>query len=392
MDKDLRTAESVCAGHPDKLCDQIADRILDECLRSDTHSRVACEVMATKGRIIIAGEISCAGKSNVRSIVRSVLSDVGYEPFDFKVQVYLHRQSPDISAGVSQSLEVRAGSDDDSKAIGAGDQGTMYGYATNETHEMLPLPVVLAHRICKRVDEVRQNGILRGSLPDGKAQVTIEYEDDQPKRVQAVVVSVQHTSEKDLRALKQEIYFQVLLPCFEAFPMDDDTEVLINPSGRFVEGGPAADTGLTGRKLMVDTYGGLALQGGGALSGKDATKVDRTGAYMARYIAKHVVACGLASRCQVNLCYAIGKAVPVAVRVDTFGSETIPKHMIDHAVLNSFPLSPSGMIDLLQLRRPIYAPTAVYGHFTNPNYPWEQLDRCAVLESAVKKIQEHYSN
>lgn len=392
MDKDLRTAESVCAGHPDKLCDQIADSILDECLRLDAHSRVACEVMATKGRIIIAGEITCAGKPNVRSIVRSVLSEVGYNPFDFKAQVYLHRQSQDISAGVSQSLEAREGSDDDSKAIGAGDQGTMYGYATNETHEMLPLPVVLAHRICKRVDEVRQQGIVPSILPDGKSQVTVEYEDGKPKRVQAVVVSVQHSEQKDLRALKQEIYSEVLLPCFEDFPMDDDTDVLINPSGRFVEGGPAADTGLTGRKLMVDTYGGLALQGGGAMSGKDATKVDRTGAYMARYIAKHVIACGFASRCQVNLCYAIGKADPVAVRVVTFGTETIPKHMIDQAVLGNFPLSPSGMIDLLQLHRPIYASTAVHGHFTNPDYPWEQLDHCSALESAVKKIQEHYSN
>ena len=261
---DLRTAESVCAGHPDKLCDRMADSILDACLRLDEHARVACEVMVTRGRIIVAGEITCAGRPNIRGIVRQVLGDTGYNPHDYQVQVHLHRQSPDIAAGVSKSLEAREGSEEDGQALGAGDQGTMYGYATDETKELLPLPVVLAHRICMRVDAVRRQNTIRGLLPDGKAQVTIAYEGDQPKRVQTVVVSVQHGKDKNLGALKKEIYTQVLLPCFKDFPMDDDTVILINPSGRFVEGGPAADTGLTGRKLMVDTYGGLALQGGGA--------------------------------------------------------------------------------------------------------------------------------
>ena len=389
---DLRTAESVCAGHPDKLCDRIADSILDACLRLDEHARVACEVMATRGRIIVVGEITCAGRPNVRGIVRQVLGDVGYNPHDYKVQVHLHRQSPDIAAGVNKSLEARAGSEDAGQALGAGDQGTMYGYATDETKELLPLPVVLAHRICKRVDAVRRQDIIRGLLPDGKAQVTIAYEGDLPKRVQTVVVSVQHGKDKNLGALKKEICAQVLLPCFEDFPLDDDTVMLINPSGRFVEGGPAADTGLTGRKLMVDTYGGLALQGGGALSGKDPTKVDRSGAYMARYIAKHIVACGLAHRCQVNLCYAIGKAAPVAFQIETFGTETISKHILAQAVKVCFPLNPAGMIGLLQLRRPIYASTTAYGHFTNPDYPWERLDRCDALLAGVHKIQEHDSN
>jgi len=389
---DLRTAESVCAGHPDKLCDRMADSILDACLRLDEHARVACEVMVTRGRIIVAGEITCAGRPNIRGIVRQVLGDTGYNPHDYQVQVHLHRQSPDIAAGVSKSLEAREGSEEDGQALGAGDQGTMYGYATDETKELLPLPVVLAHRICMRVDAVRRQNTIRGLLPDGKAQVTIAYEGDQPKRVQTVVVSVQHGKDKNLGALKKEIYTQVLLPCFKDFPMDDDTVILINPSGRFVEGGPAADTGLTGRKLMVDTYGGLALQGGGALSGKDPTKVDRSGAYMARYIAKHIVACGLAHRCRVNLCYAIGKAEPVAFQIETFGTETISKHILAQAVKACFPLSPAWMIGLLQLRRPIYAATAAYGHFTNPNYPWERLGRCDALFAGVQKMQEHDLN
>ena len=387
MPHDLRTAESVCTGHPDKLCDRIADSILDACLRLDEHARVACEVMATRGRIIVAGEITCAGRPNIRGIVRQVLGDTGYNPHDYQVQVHLHRQSSDIAAGVNKSLETREGGEDAGQALGAGDQGTMYGYATDETKELLPLPVVLAHRICKRVDTVRRQDIIRGILPDGKAQVTIAYEGDLPKRVQTVVVSVQHGKDKNLGALKKEICTQVLLPCFEDFPLDDDTDILINPSGRFVEGGPAADTGLTGRKLMVDTYGGLALQGGGALSGKDPTKVDRSGVYMARYLAKHIVACGLARRCQMNLCYAIGKAEPVAFRIDTFGTETILKHILNQAMMESFSLSPAGIINALSLRRPIYAPTAVYGHFTNPDYPWERLDRRDVLLDAVKKMQ-----
>ena len=288
MNINYKTAESVCKGHPDKLCDLIADNILDACLRKDKASRVACEVMATKGKIIVAGEITCSEKINIRSIVRNVLVEVGYNPWKFIVFVFVHNQSLDISAGVDTALEARNGIIDPYGTIGAGDQGTVYGYATNETRELLPLPLVLSLRIVKRIDECRKGKIIKGIMPDGKAQVTIEYEGDKAIRVKTVVISVQHHKDKSQEELKTDIINNVLWQCFDDFPLDDDTELLINPSGRFVEGGPGADTGLTGRKIMVDTYGGLASHGGGALCGKDPTKVDRSGAYMARYIAKNI--------------------------------------------------------------------------------------------------------
>ncbi|MDP3058587.1 MAG: methionine adenosyltransferase, partial [bacterium] len=283
MSRSYKTAESVCKGHPDKLCDLIADSILDACLRKDRASRVACEVMATKGKIIVAGEITCSEKVDIRFIVRNVLREVGYTPWKFTVSVYIHRQSTDIAAGVDTSLESRNGISDPYGLVGAGDQGTVYGYATDENHEMLPLPLLLSHRIVKRIDDCRKGKIIKGIQPDGKAQVTVEYEDGKAVRVKAIVVSVQHDKDKTQDQLKSDILNNVLWQCFEDFPFDDDTEILINPSGRFVEGGPSADTGLTGRKIMVDTYGGLASHGGGALCGKDPTKVDRSGAYMARY-------------------------------------------------------------------------------------------------------------
>jgi S-adenosylmethionine synthetase len=320
MSKNYRTAESVCKGHPDKLSDLIADSILDACLRKDKASRVACEVMATKGKIIVAGEITCSEKINIRLIVKNVLREVGYNPWKFTVFVFVHHQSVDIAAGVDTALEARNGIVDPYGSIGAGDQGTVYGYATNETRELLPLPLLLSHRIVKRIDECRKGKIIKGILPDGKAQVTVEYHEDKPIRVKTVVVSVQHQRDKTQKQLESDILNNVLWQCFEDFPLDDDTEILINPSGRFVEGGPAADTGLTGRKIMVDTYGGLASHGGGALCGKDPTKVDRSGAYMARYIAKNIVWSGLADKCEVAISYAIGKANPVAVNVTSFGT------------------------------------------------------------------------
>lgn len=365
------TAESVCAGHPDKLCDFIADSILDACLRKDKSSRVACEVMATKGRIIVAGEITCAGRVDIRLVVREALRDVGYNPYAFLIYVYVHKQSGDIAGGVDRALESRNGDTSWYATVGAGDQGTVYGFATNETRENLPLPLVLAHNICKRVDEVRADKVIKGIKPDGKAQVTVEYEGDKPSRVSNIVVSVQHDADKDMDTLRSEIISEILWPVFERFPFDDKTEILVNPSGRFVNGGPAADTGLTGRKLMVDTYGGLAAHGGGAFSGKDPTKVDRSGAYMARYIAKNLVWSGLADKCEVALSYAIGKADPVAVAVNSFGTSPITDEQLCEVVRSVFNLRPAAIIETLRLRDTIYAKTSAYGHFNSCLFTWE---------------------
>jgi S-adenosylmethionine synthetase len=385
MSKRYLTAESVCAGHPDKLCDIIADNILDECLRKDKASRVACEVMATKGKIIVAGEISCSEKIDIRYIVRNVLKQVGYNPLKFLIYVYVHNQSPDIAAGVNTALEARNGVNEQYGSVGAGDQGTMYGYATIETREMLPLPLVLSHRIVKRLDEARKGKLIKGILPDGKAQVTIEYNDDVPVRVKTIVVSVQHEKNKTQEELKSDILNNVLWQCFEDFPFDDETEILINPSGQFVLGGPAADTGLTGRKIMVDTYGGLASHGGGALSGKDPTKVDRSGAYMARYIAKHIVWCGFAEKCEVSISYAIGKANPVAFSINTFGTGTVSDEVLTLAAQEVFNLRPAAIIEKLRLRNIHYSDTAVYGHFNSCLFPWEDVDRYNELKAAVEK-------
>ena len=385
-----KTAESVCMGHPDKLCDLIADSILDACLRKDKSARVACEVMATKGKIIVAGEITCDGKVDIRWEVREVLQKVGYNPWKFTVFVFVHKQSADISAGVTTALEARNGSEERYASIGAGDQGTVYGYATNETREMLSLPLVLAHRICKRVDTVRKDKIVKGILPDGKAQVTVEYEDGKPKRVKTIVVSVQHEASKTQEQLYSDIKQNVLWQCFEEFPFDDDTEILVNPSGKFVEGGPAADTGLTGRKMMVDTYGGLALHGGGAFSGKDPTKVDRSGAYMARYIAKNIVWSGLADKCGVALSYAIGKADPVAVDIDTFGTSALSNEALREIIMSVFNLRPAAIIEKLVLRNAIYADTAAYGHFNSCLFPWE--DTSMRLYNELRKAAEAYAD
>ena len=384
MSKQYLTAESVCAGHPDKLCDFIADSILDACLRKDRSSRVACEVMATGHKIIVAGEITCAKRVDIRFVVREALRDIGYNPYAFLIYVYVHKQSADIADGVDRALESRSGDTTQYSMLGAGDQGTVYGYATDETREYLPLPLVLAHGICKRVDSVRRDNVIKGIKPDGKAQVTIEYEDGKPKRVASIVVSVQHSAEKNMETLRSELISEVLHPVFKDFPFDGGTEILVNPSGRFVKGGPAADTGLTGRKLMVDTYGGLAAHGGGAFSGKDPTKVDRSGAYMARYIAKNLVWSGLAKRCEVALSYAIGKADPVAVSVNSFGTGEYSDERLCDAVKKVFCLRPAAIIDQLRLRSAIYADTAAYGHFNSVLFPWESgTDRYKELRKAV---------
>lgn len=379
------TAESVCAGHPDKLCDLISDSILDACLTKDKASRVACEVLATKGRIIVAGEISCSEKVNIKEVVKSVLVDVGYAPSDFKISVYVQKQSTDIAEAVDTALEARQRIKEPYGTIGAGDQGTMYGYATNETKEMLPLPLVLSHKIVKRLDEVRKGKIIKGYFPDGKAQVTIEYKNNQPVRVKTIVVSVQHQAYKRQVEIEQDIIENVLWQVFEDFPFDEDTNILINPSGRFVVGGPTADTGLTGRKLMVDTYGGFTAHGGGAFSGKDPTKVDRSGAYMARHIAKHIVWCDYAEKCEVSISYAIGKANPVAFSINTLGTGIVSDSILEQAALDVFNLKPAAIIEYLQLRDVHYADTAVYGHFDSWLYPWEDVKRYKEFNQAVSK-------
>ena len=382
--KTYLTSESVCQGHPDKLCDYIADSILDACLTIDSASRVACEVMATKGQIIVAGEVTCDGEINVRKVVRRALADCGYASEDFHISVLLHNQSPDIARGVSVALEVRE-ADTEEAELGAGDQGTVYGYATDETESAIPLSLELSHRICRTLDECRKKGIIEGIHSDGKAQVTVEFEGDVPVHVEAIVVSVQHDADKDYEALRAEIIKEVLLPSFEDFPFDTDTHIFINPSGRFVLGGPAADTGLTGRKMMVDTYGGLALHGGGAFSGKDPTKVDRSGAYMARLIAKTIVAASLATRCEVAISYAIGKADPVALSINTFETGRLDDAKLTRAASKVFNLRPQAIISLLQLRTPLYKQTSCYGHVGRPEFSWERVSE-AHIQSLLEEV------
>lgn len=381
------TAESVTEGHPDKLCDIIADRVLDECLAHDALSRVACEVLATKGQVIVAGEITSLYEPDIPSIVQSVFRKAGYDPTSFSIQRLLHRQSSDIAAGVGCSLERRRNLSKDQPALqlGAGDQGVMVGYACSETPQMMPLPVVLAHRLTSALSAARKTGMIRGLRPDGKAQITVEYgEDGKPLRLDAVVLSAQHSPEKPEDELSWELTDKVLAPALQALPPDKDTKILLNPSGRFVLGGPEADTGLTGRKLMVDSYGVFAPHGGGAFSGKDPTKVDRSGAYMARYIAKNLVAAGLCEKCQVTLAYAIGKAEPVMVEVDTFGTGTVcADDCLAEAVRFVFGLTPAEIISQLDLLTPRYTQTAAYGHFGKPEFPWERTDQAKILRAAV---------
>ncbi len=371
-DNCILTAESVTEGHPDKLCDTIADSVLDACLGNDPAARVACEVMATAGKIIVAGEITASELPDIPAIVCRTVRETGYGS-DYEVEVITHDQSGDIAGAVESDPQ-----------MGAGDQGIMYGYACGETAELLPLPVVLAHRLTLLLTNARKTGIIQGLGPDGKAQVSVEYRDGKPYRIAAVVVSCQHDEDKNLDGLRREVIRHVIVPSLRELYPDPKTGVFVNPSGRFVLGGFEADTGLTGRKLMADTYGGLAPHGGGALSGKDGSKVDRSGAYMARYIAKNIVAAGLAEKCTVSLAYAIGRAEPVAVDINAHQSGKYPEAVLEQAVRAVFNLTPAGMIAALGLDRPIFARLCNYGHFTHQDAPWEQTGQAAVLAEACQ--------
>ncbi len=375
----LFTSESVTEGHPDKLCDYISDSVLDACLEQDKNSRVACETVAGKGKIIVTGEITTNANINVEEIVRNAIKEIGYDnsetDIDYKtceILVNLSKQSPDIALGVDKSLEDKEGEDVESE--GAGDQGLMFGFATDETEDYMPMPIYLAHKLARKLTEVRKNNEIPYLRPDGKVQVTIEYdENDNPVRVDTVVVSTQHTADTDLEQLKKDIKEKVIFEIIPENLLDEKTKFYINPTGRFVIGGPLGDSGLTGRKIIVDTYGGYARHGGGAFSGKDPTKVDRSASYMARYIAKNVVANKYAKRCEIQLAYAIGVAKPVSILVNTFGTGTISEEEIEEKIQKTFDLTPSGIIKTLDLRRPIFRETTNYGHFGKSNLPWEKI-------------------
>lgn len=369
----LKTAEAVCIGHPDKLCDLVADTILDDVLLDDPAARVAVEVMISGHRVIVTGEISSTVRPRIRRSVRDALVRAGYSPWRFIIFVWVRRQSADIGAGVTTSIEARAGDESAYVGLGAGDQGTVYGYATNETNQRLPLPLVLAHEICRRLDTARTDGTIRGIGPDGKSQVSVVYDElGTPVGIDTVIVSIQHDANKDPAVLERKVRTLIVAPAIEAhLPGATAERVLVNPSGRFVTGGPAADTGLTGRKLMVDTYGGLGPHGGVAFSGKDPSKVDRTGAYLARLIAKTVVDARLAEECHVAISYAIGKADPVAFHIDTFGTGQHPDWLLTDAAQAIFPLRPAAIIERLGLRAPIYAKLATYGHMGHGLSEWE---------------------
>ena len=383
MARNLFTSESVTEGHPDKICDQVADRILDAIIAEDPKARVACEVTAATGQIFIMGEITTNTYVDFAAIARKTVLDIGYNSSDMgfdgntcAVMSCVHEQSPDIALGVDQSLEAKQGADEDSdNENGAGDQGMMFGYACKETKELMPLPISLAHKLTMRLTEVRKTGLLSYLRPDGKSQVTVEYdENNKPIRVDAVVVSSQHSADIDIETLRKDIKEHVIGAVIPEQYIDADTKFYVNPTGRFVVGGPCGDSGLTGRKIIVDTYGGMGRHGGGAFSGKDPTKVDRSAAYMARHIAKSVVASNLAERCEIQLAYAIGVAQPVSVRVDTFGTNTIPETEIEQRILSKFDLRPAAIIKYLNLRTPIYAKTTNYGHFGKEDcqLKWEE--------------------
>jgi S-adenosylmethionine synthetase len=374
------TSESVTEGHPDKICDQISDSILDEFLKRDPDSRIAVESMTTTGLVFVAGEVTSRGRIDIQQIVRNTIRDIGYDKseygFDYNncsVLESLHEQSPDISIGVTPN---------GFKEQGAGDQGLMFGYATDETQELMPLPIAMAHRLSMTLSEVRRNKKLEWIRPDGKSQVSVTYEDSKPKRIDTVVVSTQHSPEVGLEQIRQEIIENVIKPVCSNW-IDNNTKFLVNPTGRFVIGGPRADTGLTGRKVIADTYGGMGRHGGGAFSGKDPSKVDRSACYMARYIAKNIVASGLARKCEVQLAYAIGIAEPVSVMVDTFGTSNIAEEQIEVRIRDTFDMKPASIINTLNLKRPIYKKTAAYGHFgrNDPSFTWEITDRKSSLVS-----------
>ena len=375
--KYLFTSESVTEGHPDKLCDYISDSVLDECLKQDKNSRVACETLASKGEIYITGEITSKANINIEQIARNAIKEIGYDnanlDIDYrtcKIIVNISKQSPDIAMGVDRSLEDKEGESIQSE--GAGDQGIMFGFACDETNELMPLPICLAHKLAKKLSEVRKDKEIQGLRPDGKVQVTVEYDDGKPLRVDTVVLSTQHIDGLDIENLRKEVKEKVIFKIIPSNLLDENTKYYINPTGRFVIGGPLGDSGLTGRKIIVDTYGGYARHGGGAFSGKDPTKVDRSASYMARFLAKNIVANGYAKKCEIQLSYAIGVAKPVSIFVDTFKTETIPSSKIIEKV-EKFDLTPRGIINYLDLQRPIYRLTTNYGHFGKDNLPWEKI-------------------
>ncbi|WP_125704683.1 methionine adenosyltransferase [Lacticaseibacillus daqingensis] len=388
QERHLFTSESVSEGHPDKIADQISDAILDALLAEDPAARVACETTVTTGLVLVVGEISTTAYVDIQKVVRDTIRTIGYtkesgfDPDSVGVLVALDEQSPDIAMGVDDSFEARQDDTDPLDKIGAGDQGMMFGYAINETSEFMPLPISLAHQLMRKITALRKAGTLSYLRPDAKAQVTVEYDDqERPVRVDTVVVSTQHDADATLAQIRADVEAQVIRAVIPAALMDDQTKIYVNPTGRFVLGGPQADSGLTGRKIIVDTYGGFARHGGGAFSGKDATKVDRSASYAARYIAKNVVAAGLADKLEVQLAYAIGVAQPVSVSVNCFGTNKIPEQTITDAIRANFDLRPAGIIKMLDLQRPIYKQTAAYGHFgrTDVDLPWEHLDKVAVL-------------
>ncbi len=392
MSKMLFTSESVTEGHPDKVCDQISDAILDAMLKADKYSRVACETFCTTGIVNVMGEITTTAQVDIPDIIRGVLRDIGYTGGDScfdgntcEIVTALDKQSPDIALGVDNSLEFKGGDEDKYNLHGAGDQGMMFGFACDETPELMPLSISLAHKMSYKLTSVRKSGELSYLQPDGKTQVTVEYNNGVPTRVDAVVVSSQHSASVDLEVLRKDILEKVIKPIIPENLMDENTKIYINPTGRFVIGGPQGDTGLTGRKIIVDTYGGMARHGGGAFSGKDPTKVDRSAAYAARYVAKNVVAAGLARKCEVQLAYAIGVASPVSVMVETFGTGVKDDEIIANAVTKVFDLRPAAIIDKLELRRPIYRKTSNYGHMgrEDSDFTWEKTDKAEELKKLV---------
>ncbi|MEA5092491.1 S-adenosylmethionine synthase [bioreactor metagenome] len=392
--KKLFTSESVTEGHPDKMADQISDAVLDAIIEKDPYARVACETLVATGQIHIVGEISTDCYVDIAKIARETVLEIGYDRAKYGfdgatcgVLISIDEQSSDIALGVNQSAEAKEGERGEEELIGAGDQGMMFGYASDETPEYMPLPISLAHKLARQLTKVRKDGVLKYLRPDGKTQVTVEYDDGKPVRIDTIVISTQHREDISMAQLRADLMKHVISSVVPAEMIDDKTKYHINPTGRFVIGGPQGDSGLTGRKIIVDTYGGMARHGGGAFSGKDPTKVDRSAAYAARYVAKNIVAAGLANKCEIQLAYAIGVAQPVSVSVDTFGTGKLSDEDIVDLVLKNFILTPAGIIKTLNLRQPIYKQTAAYGHFgrTDIDLPWEHLDKADVLRKALNK-------